>query len=71
MRNKWMSFTLTETEEECVHTHSVNTEEAVSDQIGPKHHSLQTIGNIIITQSIHENLPLPDQFNLLTNIGTQ
>lgn len=32
---------LTEAEEECVHAHGVDAEEAVGDEIGAHHHRLQ------------------------------
>lgn len=32
---------LTEAEEECVHTHVVDAEEAVSDEVASNHHGLQ------------------------------
>lgn len=31
---------LTEAEEECVHTHSVHTEESMGNQVGSHHHRL-------------------------------
>lgn len=37
-----MTSVLTETQEQCVHTHGVHAEEAVSNQVGSKYHRLKT-----------------------------
>ena len=43
---------LTETEEECVHTHGVHTEEPMGDEVGADHHSLVRTSD---THFIHES----------------
>jgi len=40
MSNCLVEEGLTKTQEECVHTHVIHTEEAMSDQIRPEHHRL-------------------------------
>lgn len=37
----WIEMILTETEEERVHAHGVDAEEAVGDEVGAHHHRLQ------------------------------
>ncbi len=52
----YMCVILTETQEECVHTHVIHTEEAVSDQIRTEHHRLSHTH----THTLYETKHLPD-----------
>ncbi len=52
----YMCVILTETQEECVHTHVIHTEEAVSDQIRTEHHRLSHTH----THTLNKTKHLPD-----------
>lgn len=60
-----MKSVLTEAEEECVHAHSVNAEESMSDEIGAHQHRLMRERKhilkhlfIVYTYTDHENFSL-------------
>lgn len=52
--------TLTEAQEQCVHTHVIHAEEAVSDQIRTEHHRLLAHKHTLHTSVQITLLPLPD-----------
>lgn len=56
-----LSWILTKAEEDCVHTHSIHTEESVCNEIGANNHSLQL-------KKIHSKLSLTQSaVSLLTS----
>lgn len=54
MLNELRRGLLTETEEQSVHTHGVNTEEPMGDEVGANHHGLRTRTMNIISYNTQE-----------------
>lgn len=48
---------LTETEKQGVHTHTVDTEESMCNEVGANHHSLVKKGNIFVTKRVTKKKP--------------